>query len=160
MFALLSILRSYTSYLQFVSSVDGFDGIRSVILEEIQTCSNLNRSSIDCIESSGDVNQEHNILLRDSINDAVNKWRLDRITKLNDELLTLQKLNEKIKDLPLIYFLSQKNKDLLKEFRGVLRDFSSSNTDENIDLQVFLKKIHFSIFLDTETNEEVVSTVV
>lgn len=157
-FAFLFTLWFYVSYSTFVSSVDGFDGIRTVVLKEIQLCSNPHKSMIDHIESSGDESQAHSILVRDVINDAVNKWRLDHIAKLNDELLTLQKLNDKIKDLPLIYFLSQKNKDLLKEFRGVIRDFnrsgSRSGMDENRDLQSFIKKTHFSIFLDTETSEE------
>jgi hypothetical protein len=105
-FAIPSTLWCYVSYLQLVSSVDSFCGIRTVILEEIKTCSNLRKSIIDHIQSSGDASQAHSILVRDLINDAVNKWRLDHIVKLNDELLTLQKLNDKIKDLPLIYFLS------------------------------------------------------
>jgi hypothetical protein len=44
----------------------------------------------------------------------------------------------------------------------VIRDFnrsgsrlgSRSGMDENRDLQSFIKKIYFSIFLDTETSEE------
>lgn len=63
-------------------------------------------------------------------------------------------MNEKIKDLPLISFLSAKNKDLLKEFHEVLRDFRISDIDKNIDLQVFLKKIHFSFLLNIQTHEE------
>ena len=150
-FAFLSTLSSYVSYSKFVSSVDGFDGIRSVILTEIRTCRNLNKNTISIIKSSGDISEEDDSIV---VQNAIKKWRLDRIAKLNDELLTLQKLNEKIKDLPLIYFISQKNKNLLKEFHEVLRDFSRSSMNKNINLQVFIKKMNFSIFLDAETDEE------
>lgn len=88
-FAFISILFSYISYSKFVSSVDGFDGVRTLILEEMERCSNLHKSRIHRIESSDDVSQERSVLVQDIINDAINKWRLHRIAKLNDELLTL-----------------------------------------------------------------------
>ena len=58
MFALLSILRSYTSYLQFVSSVNAFNEKRTEVLKETQLCSHLSKSTIDHIESSDEDSQQ------------------------------------------------------------------------------------------------------
>lgn len=142
-----STMFSYFSYSNFVYSIDGFTGTRSKVLHKIEFLRNIIQHQIQRSQSVSDIEQENYSI---TVKNAVKQSRLNRIEKLNDQLFFLEKLSEKIQNLPLIYFLSEKNISFMKEIYEKLKKFNTSGVRENTILQDFLKKNNFLDYINPE----------
>lgn len=151
LFGFFSTMLSYISYSHFISSIDGLNGIRSILLRKIHGLSDVIQSGINHAQSTSDLQQKNDSI---TVQNAVKQFKLDHIEELNNRLSVLEKLNEKISSLSLIYFVSKKNRDFLKQLYEVLKQFETSNSHRNTKLEMFLKKNHFLNFLDTENNSQ------
>lgn len=142
-----STMVSYFSYSNFVYSIDGFRGTRSRVLHKIESLRNIIQHEIQRSQSVSDIEQENYSI---TVQNAVKQFRLNRKEKLNDKVFFLEKLSEKIQDLSLIYFLSEKNTSFMKEIYEMLKRFDVSGMRENIILQDFLKKNNFLDYISPE----------
>lgn len=142
-----STMVSYFSYSNFVYSIDGFRGTRSRVLHKIESLRNIIQHEIQRSQSVSDIDQENYSI---TVQNAVKQFRLNRIEKLNDKVFFLEKLSEKIQNLSLIYFLSEKNTSFMKEIYEMLKRFDVSGMRENIILQDFLKKNNFLDYISPE----------
>lgn len=145
----LSTIFSYFSYSNFVYSIDSFTGTRSRVLDKIESLRNVIQLQIQRSQSVSDIKKENYSI---TAKNAVKQFRLNRTEKLNDQLFFLEKLSEKIQNLPLIYFLSEKNTSFMKKIYEMLKKFkiNTSGVRENIILQDFLKRNNFLDYINPE----------
>lgn len=100
-FGFVVTLSSYISYSHFVSTIDGLNGIRPRVVRKIESLKDLTQHSIHCTESKLHLSNESNFVV---VENALKKFRLDVLEKLNTNFFFLEKLSEKITNLPLTYF--------------------------------------------------------
>jgi hypothetical protein len=118
-----------------------------MVLRKIQLLRDVTQDYIDNTQSVRNPDQQDYSII---IQNTIKQLELNRMEKLNHQLFFLEKLQEKIRSLPLIYFIHKKNRNSIQEIYEMLKHFDTSGLCENIALQDFLKKNNFLDFMSIE----------